>query len=522
MKKILFNLFFLVLSVQLSFAQQTGMLQGDLEGKYLSAQLTAYSESGIYLVSFLDHETANSSNFILTSYTHELQIVQSAETDLKYEKEEMQFEYIIHLNDELYLFFSLEHKKTMSLFVQEMDKTSLKPKGELKKIIEQKITPTDSKYHSERLKDSYFEYYDSKNFRFKSSNDGSKFSILYDLNRHPYKDEGFEIHVFDTQLDEIWKKEFMLPYKEWLFRIRQYEISNEGTMYMLAKQYNKKYEEVKNKEPNYIYKILTFSNKEQESGEANIDTKGYFIEDLRMVLTDDKDVICAGLYYTEHNKRIGDNEEREVIGTFFARVNGTSKKIVSTKINPLGKSAGNYKLRQVIVKNNGDVSLIAEDFFYTFGAATRLVNPNNLLPDIFFNHNDILIQNLSSQGEVKWLKTIRKKQTAINNVNHSSYFLLNNGDKLYFILNLETDNKGVALLDNVIIRRKKRMDEKAMIIVAVEFDAQGGRKKRTLSNSTNKVGVIPINGKQVSNNKGLVLIGNNQRNLQLGMINIDE
>ncbi len=220
------------------------------------------------------------------------------------EKKDRDFEDVLYLNGELLLFSSLLDKDLQKklLFVETVDKTSLTPNGDTRKIGE-------IDYDRKR---------NSGSFGFKLSDDTSKVLIYYTL---PYKEreaEKFGIQVFDTKMNQLWEEKITLPYANELFSLDSYQVDNEGNVVLLGRLYNQVAKERRNGEVNYKYIVLTYApDDDVEEYEAKID--GKFLTDMEIAVDKEGDLVCAGFY---SNKRWATS----IMGTYYIRIDRRQKK----------------------------------------------------------------------------------------------------------------------------------------------------------------------------------------------------
>ncbi len=116
----------------------------------------------------------------------------------------------------------------------------------------------------------------------------------------------------------------------------------------------------------------------------------------------------------------------EVIGTLYARVDGATGQVVahhkqkfearflaqylSTRQIEKGRELGDYYLDDLVLRSDGGVLLLAEQFYRTTQTSRDIYGywySRDLL-----HYEDISIFSLSAGGEVEWTATIPKRQAA--------------------------------------------------------------------------------------------------------------
>ncbi len=380
-------------------------------------------------------------------YNEKMNLVKSKEIVLKYKKKHLEFEDFIKVGGELYILtsFNNQAKKKNYLFAQRLSKKTLTLSDKLVKIGE-----IDTRNIQ---KEGYFDHHISR--------DSSKILIYNSL---PYKKgmpERFALHVFDDQFNELWTKDISLPYDDKYFSVEDYQVDNNGNVYLLGLNYK----------PQYFYTIMSYSNNGADFHEYPIKSKEKLITDLTFRVDDNGDLVCSG-FYSEFN--LG-----KIRGTCFFRIDTKSESIFNKNFNEFefgfltenltakqiekarrsGKSKQkiglqSFSLDKLILRSDGGALLIAEQYFieeydrpnYSSYYSPRYY-PYSYYPhhyrtkEYYFNYNDIIIVNIRPDGEIEWATRIPKLQVSRNDGGYySSYAVSIVRDKIYFIYNDTEEN----------------------------------------------------------------------------------
>jgi len=251
MKKTIILLSVLVFGYALSFSQNKSEKADVLWGPELKeskkstlSDIIGHDETGIYTLK-INRKGRN--KLILEHLDNEMTPSKSVELELKEQKKERNLEFIIQLDGELYLFSSFKNQKLKKnfLFVQGIDKKTLQLKKPITKIAEIPY-----------VKRSRF---NAGSFGHELSGDKSKVLIYYNLPYDKGGNEKFGFHIFNNDFQQLWEKKVTLPYKEELFTIEDYEISDNGDVYLLGVNYKEKRKSKRKGKPNYNYHILGYS-----------------------------------------------------------------------------------------------------------------------------------------------------------------------------------------------------------------------------------------------------------------------
>lgn len=480
------------------------------------SDVVGYDDTGIYALKFKAGGVYGlNSKYTLEHYDNEMNLSKSYELILEEGKKNRDLEFISILDNNLYLFSSFRNQKLKKkfLFVQTVDNNTLKPNNDLKKISE-----IDYKGYSK---------YNSGTFNLEYSNDSSRVLVYYHLPYDKGENEKFGIHVFDNKFELLWEKEITLPFEEELFTFEDFEVSNDGDVYLLGILFNEKMKTKRKGKPNYKYLILNYFDNGNQINEYPISVEGKFLSEMQIAINQSKDIICGGFY-----------SEKGVVGingSYFLRLDGTTKEIVSTnfkkfdidfitqnftarkekkakKRDAKGKDQElfQYDLDEIILKSDGGALLVGEQYYVNIVTTTTTsANGGTTTTTKYtYHYNDIIVINLSPEGTIDWNVKIAKKQITTNdNGFYSSYALSVVNDKLYFVFNDNPKNlyyKGDGKYYNF-------TRGKDALAVLVELDLDGIQDREALF-STSQANILarPKVCKQISKNQ-LIIFGQRKK-----------
>jgi len=256
--------------------------------------------------------------------------------------------------------------------------------------------------------------------------------------------------VFDLKtMKTVWEKTFRPRDIDYDKEFYQKIIDNNGNAYFLFEKDNKR---SKNKKARF--NIFHYSVIENSAKQFDISTNGFSWYDILFTYDNLNQQLIGTGFYT-------DNRYGEANGTYFIKVDPKNEENIVRGHTPfdvkhlvtvLGKKNsnridgfGDVDIREVILRSDGGVLLVAERNFYYqrrayglnsgFEPANRVGNGYNIV-DYYFN--DILLYSISANGELEWKDLLRKRQTSQDDMGaYSSFFLLKTTKNLRFLYNDE-------------------------------------------------------------------------------------
>ena len=339
----------------------------------------------------------NKEKIYIERYNEKMNLVKSKEVVLKYKKKNLDYEGFIKLGNELYLLssFNNQAKKKNYLFAQKVSKKSLTVSTKIVKIGE-----IDTRNIQQ---EGYFDFHISR--------DSSKILIYNSL---PYKKgmpERFALNVYDNQFNPLWSKDISLPYADKYFSVEEYQVDNNGNVYLLGLNYK----------PNYFYTILAYSENGETFDEYPIKPKEKLITDLTFRVNDDGNLVCSGFYSDYYLDKIRGtyfflldtktntilNKSLKEFDFGFLTANLSNKQIEKAKKSSKAKDKiglNSFSLDKLILRSDGGALLIAEQYFveeyrrpnygssfYTPGYPT---SSSSYTKDYYYHYNDIIVVNI--------------------------------------------------------------------------------------------------------------------------------
>ena len=415
------------------------------ESKKISlGDVVGYDESGTYILKTRRKGLYGiNSDLILEHLDQKLAKTLTTELNLEVNDMKKSYEYIVHSNEQLFLFSSyLDNKaKKNTLYYQKLNKKTLQPEKKLNQI-------GQIDYSGNRK-------YNSGSFSLIRSRDEHRILIFYGLPFEKGAKQKYGFTVLDKDMNKLWEKKVTLPYAQELFDVERYRIDEQGNVYILGLIYKDKRKLRRKGEPNYKYTVISYKDEGNTVADYPIELPGKFITDMQLAIADNGDIICGGFY--------SDEGKFSIKGSYYLSIDGSTKKIKSRSFNEFGidfitqhfkankakkakKKAEKgknvemyqYELDDIVLKDDGGAILIGEQYYVRVVTRTSTdANGHTTTSTTYYYHyNDIIVININPEGEIEWTEKIPKKQVTTNDGGYySSYALAIRDDKLYFIFN---------------------------------------------------------------------------------------
>jgi hypothetical protein len=374
-------------------------------------------------------------------YNKLMNLSKTKEIDLKYKGKKRSLEDILYIKGELYLLTTFNNvaQQKNYLFVQNIRPDKLTVDSKLTKIAEVASINEFSKG-----------VYD-----FHISRDSTKILVYGNPANQRSTPESFEFQVFDQQFQPLWNRKVKLPYRDQNFEVAEYQVDNEGNVYLLGILYDDGQQRTRrNGKPSYRYIVLASRKDSEQITEYKVSLGDKFITDLTFRIDNAGQLICCGFY--------SEKGTFSIKGTYYFRIDPVTQEMTLQNTKPFdfefvteyfsnsqrerAKNAseeGNarrepelfeYSLDNLILRSDGGALLVAEQYYieqyteYNYDGTYRI--------NYLYNYNDIIVVNIRPDGEIEWATRIPKRQETVNDNGYfSSYAMATVQDKLYFIFN---------------------------------------------------------------------------------------
>lgn len=345
----------------------------------------------------------------IEKFNQSFELLKSEKIDLMYKKYTQKFEHIEYTDNYLYLFTSYINRKLKKkfLFIQEIDKNTLKSVKKLQKIAE---IPIDYLTNHPQ-------------FYFKSS---ETTQLIYCINSI-HKQSELSVFVYNKKFQFLWKKENIQIEKQHFFKIEDVFIDEESNVHLigiLSKQKYLKKQKAKIYQK-YSYQLLSFFEQGYKFKIQKIAFENKFITNIKMNLNISNNLLLIGFYLTNTGKQ----------GTFYVKLNKNSHQFVLTKFHELPQKIFekgiyeelltyghpvifDYIFKNIHIQANGEVTLLTEQHYIL--EESKQSPPTRVLYFYHHHYNNLLLFHYNIQGELVWKQHIPKHQFSHND---QGYFL---------------------------------------------------------------------------------------------------
>ncbi|MEM9895529.1 MAG: hypothetical protein AAF789_04105 [Bacteroidota bacterium] len=433
-----------------------------------------YDQNGFYLAYAKGKN--GSGELSLATFGYDLALEQEVKLISKIESIWSAPERLFFLDGDLYLVATTEFGAEKRIYLQRIDKTALQLE-EAKPIAK----VSGGVYGST-----------SVDIRITFSSDSSHFAIVYAIPGKRKDRESLGVKVLNRSLEEVWSKEFELPYTNKLLDLSTYRISNDGKLYMLGKRYFDKRRNKLAGAVNYDYLVLSMDR----SGlldSVKIAAEGRFLKDMQFDISDTNELICAGFYSEKASTSVGgayylkvDGETEEVLkgsfqefeeGFLLQNMSENKAKRIKKKIDK-GKEVELpfFYIDDFLIDEDGSIKIIAEQrHIYTITIYTQY----GVTSTTHFDYDDIMLLEIDPNGEFSSTVRIAKRQHTVNDrAVFSSYSSAVNNENTYFIFNDNAQNVNYNGVGNAAPMQK---NSTTMVMVA-RVDEEGNIVRDALFN----------------------------------------
>mgnify|MGYP000014266518 CR=1 FL=1 len=478
---------------------------------------------------------------IVESYDIEtLKLKRATDIPLKYQKRLRIFHDIFEVNDKFYLITSYFNsaKNKNFLFAQKLN-NRFEPDEDLILIGE-----IDSRSES-KIGDFQFDY----------SRDSSKVIVYHDIPTKRSDQEEFKFSIYNDNFDLLWDKEITFPFESKLYSLIKFAVDNDGNGYLLGKHY---FDKIRNKVkglPNYEYILEVYSNSGENKERYQLMDKQKFISDLTFEVNRGNEIICTGFYTNRLNasrQNVRDNNRESIEGIVYFKIDNNAQKIEEKKFSAfdldfitLNQSERqrrrserrqnddiedndpalySYYFRDIILRSDGGVVIIAEQYFETvynsnfnngFDVGFNTFNNGIYREVIEYNYNDIIVVNVNPDGSIRWANAVPKYQSTLQPevTRYYSFSNANIRDKIYMLFNEDGNvfesQAGFSL-------NGRALKNKALALA--ELDKTGELSIYKLGDfETMQTLILPTETRQIAKNE-LLIYGESKNYFRIGTV----
>jgi hypothetical protein len=385
----------------LSRAQESGesvtLIWGSqelLSSSEILPTITGHDSSGFYMLSY-DHRWA------IEHYDAELKHTRKEYIDLLVRGRTREVEGLIHFHDILYLFTSEQRFSYMILYVETIDKKTLKQSG-------------DERIFTEIHNMSGW----MADFGFRLSKKENKLLVYSKIVAFWQKYQMIDWGVYGPGLKEEWHSRDEIKYTRVPKDEYDFVVDEEGNGFMINLYFDPKWFEQFMPQKN-IYQILTRTDNGKTYNEYYADFEGRYIRAIGIEPGKNNTLGCSGFYSPAYYRY-------KIDGVFFFNIDLTAGQIKDRKFHEFDKF---FLAEAMNLKQNNNYEELFSfnlDYFVARKNGNYLLAAQQMFEQNFDTYNNIILVCLDPEGNILWDRTIFKKQNHDLNekFNYSSYYIL--------------------------------------------------------------------------------------------------
>ena len=324
--------------------------------------------------------------------------------------------------------------------------------------------------------------------------------------------------IFDNDLKKIWSREVELPILEKFCYIYDFDMSNDGKVYVAVKHYDKEIsrESVRRnsrKVPSYKYEMYIYNEKVPAPKVIIFDLGDNFVHGTKIAFNKNSTITVAGLYKKKHSGNI--------TGSFYANIDPVTGEIKNPKLvefpiemltlvdkDNFGTDSKSdpglydeFRIRQILTRANGSVDLVSE--YYDMDVVTRSSGGNMAYTttEYHYYYGDIINTNIDKDGKATFTR-LPKNQKFINSTIFMGAYSFIYKDNLVILYNDDKDNVDRDL--------SKKPDDimkfKNSVFVAATIDMKGNLSRQAIfSNDDDDYITLPKNTIKATDNSYIIV-----------------
>lgn len=427
-------------------------------------------------------------------------------------KDDIDYQFSYRIKNMIHTFFTKYSKKEKknTIFVQSYDE-NLSPKGSLRELMS-----IGGRNRSER-----------GSFDLLVSTDSTKICLMGEDDFKDKDPQKYSFTVFNSySMEEDWRKSVTLPYTDKIFKTSDFDISNEGSVYIFGKKYNNnKVKEKKGGKVNYTFEVFGYSKTAADIQKTISLGDLHYMRDMKMFVSKNNNINIVGFFGERSNI---DRSKGIFTLSFDKEMNITKKNQADFSPEFLenfgrwSKQRGELKefdIKSIAENDNGTFKVIAEQ---SFVIVQRNRNQSPLTiniggsSDIYTYYDlDIIAFDLDKDLKISNMQKISKSQVSRNIQEIHSYITYQNGSDLSLLYNDNVKNKDV--IDG---KKIKEMGSKPSFFM-VKLGGDGTVKKDLLfGKQENKFLIYPKFSQQISP-KEVIIYAERGRKYSFGIIKFD-
>ncbi|MBC7381369.1 MAG: hypothetical protein H7296_00050 [Bacteroidia bacterium] len=401
-----------------------------IKQKNLYSQIIGESPSGLYLLRCKDNDFAN--DVIIEKYKSNLSLELSVPLPLTING---LVERVLLVDNALYVFISARNTQTgkVDLLVQKLD-DNLKPTGQ------PFIVCTIEKGT----------FIEKRKIQIKTNAEKNKVGIMFLTIGTEPNNSFLNLFCFNSQLQQIYGKQFNLNYTPQAVFITSFDLNNGGDMFMLIDYPKFKDKDDKN-DPRKFY-LYSYYQRNDKILEYQLDNDSIFIEELGMTVNNFNQSVSVIGFYSEVKSRDLNSyfmkrvsfKTQQVEQSYSGLIDpGVLQKLTATRLERSKQDLNDYYIRKIIPRSDGGVFLVAEKFYQTKQTYTYYVNNfPQTATRVVYNYDEVGLLSFNNDGKIQFTDVIKKRQNSVGDGGYlSSVITFSTTDYIYVVYNSDLDKE---------------------------------------------------------------------------------
>jgi hypothetical protein len=252
-----------------------------------------------------------------------------------------------------------------------------------------------------------------------------KVELQYELSRNKRKllcyknlenkreSEEILFYLFDDEGNLAQNGEINLKYPDNHFNVRRVRVSNQGNIYLLGRFFRTV---IAKDSDDFKYLIYRYDTERQQGEEIQIELGDRYISDLAFSLQNES-IYVAGFYSNRGTDRIAGTVLQQidpggniVLNTSEAFDEGFLSNYLSNNQINRGSELRNFYLKDIILRSDGGVLMMAEKFYITHQSYRDFYG--YWVDREIYHYEDVILTSVSASGQIEWHAIVDKNQVA--------------------------------------------------------------------------------------------------------------
>ena len=230
------------------------------------------------------------------------------------------------------------------------------------------------------------------------------------------------MHVFDSDLNQMWRADFTMPYTESLMDNLDFSVDSKGNGFFLIKKYKEELKMRNRNNPENESVAILIASADGSLNEVEFSLGESMIDDVTMKENKNGDIVCAGYYrrpksygidgtfvsILDSKGNLSDPKFYEFSLDFikkYKRISERGKKKMSEADENDKLSLSNLTMRDVEILDDGGIVLAGEIYYVT----TYTDSKGNT--HTTYHYDDVIVVKINANGELGWMQKFPKRST---------------------------------------------------------------------------------------------------------------